>query len=49
MKKLKTNYVPGDPVTSAGQNEINATINEIYEKVDGNALNIPEKSGWYRI
>ena len=29
MKKLKTNYVPGDPVTSAGQNEVNATINEI--------------------
>lgn len=44
MKKLKTNYVPGDPVTSAGQNEVNATINEIYEKLDGNALNIPEKS-----
>ena len=49
MKKLKTNYVPGDPVTSAGQNEINATINEIYEKVDGNALNIPEKSGQYHM
>jgi hypothetical protein len=31
-------------VTSAGQNEVNATINEIYEKVDGNALNVPEKS-----
>lgn len=49
MKKLKTNYVPGDPVTSAGQNEVNATINEIYEKLDGNALNIPEKSGQYHM
>lgn len=49
MKKLKTNYVPGDPVTSAGQNEVNATINEIYEKLDGNALNVPEKSGQYHM
>ena len=49
MKKLKTNYVPGDPVTSAGQNEVNATINEIYEKVDGNALNVPEKSTQYHM
>ena len=49
MKKLKTNYVPGDPVTSAGQNEVNATINEIYEKVDGNALNAPEKSTQYHM
>ena len=49
MKKLKTNYVPGDPVTSAGQNEVNATINEIYEKVDGNALNVPEKFTQYHM
>ena len=49
MKKLKTNYVPGDPVTSAGQNEVNATINEIYEKLDGNALNVPEKSTQYHM
>lgn len=49
MKKLKTNYVPGDPVTSAGQNEVNATINEIYEKLDGNALNVPEKSAQYHM
>ena len=49
MKKLKTNYVPGDPVTSAGQNEINATINEIYEKIDSNALNVPEKSTQYHM
>lgn len=49
MKKLKTNYVPGDPVTSAGQNEVNATINEIYEKVDGNALNIPKNSAQYHM
>ena len=49
MKKLKTNYVPGDPVTSAGQNEVNATINEIYEKVDGNALNVPKNSAQYHM
>ena len=49
MKKLKTNYVPGDPVTSAGQNEVNATINEIYEKVDGNALNVPKNSTQYHM
>lgn len=49
MKKLKTNYVPGDPVTSAGQNEVNATINEIYEKLDGNALNVPENSAQYHM
>ena len=49
MKKLKTNYVPGDPVTSAGQNDVNATINEIYEKVDGNALNVPKNSAQYHM
>ena len=49
MKKLKTNYVPGDPVTSAGQNEVNATINEIYEKIDGNALNVPKNSAQYHM
>ena len=49
MKKVKTNDFPSDPVTSAGHNEVNATINEIYEKLDGNALNVPEKSAQYHM
>lgn len=40
MNKLRTNYMPGDPVTSASANEVNAAINTLAEKVEQNALNI---------
>lgn len=47
MNKLRTNYMPGDPVTSASANEVNAAINTLAEKVEQNALNINPNGAAY--